>query len=394
MDLVCTGCGKVQQDNYFRCSYCSEPMEIPMVEEGSLPGGRFGEEYLFDYYSDFYPFLQIDNSLSLGEGFTPIIKARNIEKKFAFDFYAKNEGLNPTWSFKDRGTAAGLLHAKAIGAKRTGTVSTGNMAASVAAYGQRAGMDTFVFVGSGIDREKIMPVAVYGAKVFTVEGDYASLYYEALKIGKDNDIYFINSDAPLRVEGSKTIAFEICEQMRFTAPDYVIIPTSSGGNFRGIVKGFKEFYNTGFIDALPTFVAVQAEGCSPIFDAFDKGLPAVQRVVPDTLAHAINNPFPPSGNEVLRQLKTLNGLSVAVSDEEILYAQKLLAAEGMFVQFDSATTLAGAIKLNKKGLIPDDAKVVGIITGSGLKYTKILERHSAELIECSIENIGSIIKNL
>ena len=257
------------------------------------------------------------------------------------------------------------------------------MAATLAAYASRAGLKAYILVSSNIAEEKLKQIAVYGAEVIKVRGDYGKLYYESLKLGQKLGIYFINSDDPFRIEGYKSISFEIVEEIM---PDYVIVPTSSGGLIRGIIKGFLELKKSELIDRLPTFVCVQAEGCSPIYKAFINGKEKIGRFEnPHTIAHAIENPYPPSGNAVLRLLKKLNGISIAVSDEEILNAQRMLAQEGIFVQPASATGIAAVKKLREEGRIKEDEKIVSILTGAGLKTLHQLE--GFEVRECKMEKL-------
>jgi threonine synthase len=311
--------------------------------------------------------------------------------------YFKDETQNPTWSFKDRGTLCGIQYATSLGYERIGTVSTGNMAASVAAYGAKAGLATFILVSAGIPAEKTKPIAVYGPHLIRVEGGYDKLYDESLRAGDRYGIYFVNSDAPFRVEGSKTIAFEICEQMHFHVPDYVIVPVSSGGNFRGILKGFEEFRSVGLIDGIPKLIAVQGEGCGPIAEAFEGRKEKVIRVRnPKTIAQAIENPYPPSGNQVLRKLRENGGLALTVSDEEILEAQKLMAQEGTFAQPAACAPLAAAKKLLSNGYMKPSDRVVLIITGAGLKVPSALDHLDVPVISTSIgglmEAIGKVIE--
>jgi threonine synthase len=396
--LVCTNCGESydKETKNFRCDKCGEPIELEEVKEGKISDGNLLGQTLLERYKDFYPSLSTENNFSLNEGFTSLVSVDDMAKEYGISgLFFKNETQNPTWSFKDRGTVTGVLRAMNLGYKKIGTVSTGNMATSVAAYGARAGLDTYILVKKGIAEEKLKPIAIYGAKLIEVEGDYSKLYDESLAIGHENDIYFINSDVPYRVEGYKTMAFEICEQLGFEAPDYVIVPTSAGGDIRGIEKGFREFYKLGLIDKLPKMVAVQASGCSPIYNAFREGKLEISRVAdPETIAHAIENPYPPSGNQVLRMLKKNGGLALGVDDVDILKSQKKLASLGLFVQPASATSLAAVEKLYKEKLLKESDNVVCVLTGSGLKYTAALDEHDLDVYTCKLEELNDFIKKV
>ena len=392
--LVCTGCGKAfpLERAHPRCDACGEPLE---VRYPSLKGARFGRQGgIFERYGAFYPFSSCHREISLGEGGTPLIPSDRVGRRLGMAKLSfKNETLNPTWSFKDRGTAAGLEHALSLGFRRIGTVSTGNMAASVAAYGGRAGLETFVFVTKGLPSEKVGPIAIYGPRLFRVEGDYGDLYFKSIEMGERFGVYFINSDVPFRVEGSKTIAFEICEQTGFDPPDYVAVPVSAGGNVRGILKGFEECSEAGLIGSIPRMIVCQAAGCAPIAEAFERGQATIERIGrPETIAHAIENPCPPSGNEVLRRLKAKGGLAVKVADSEILEAQALLAGEGIFGQPAAAVPLAGVRKLLAEKTLDPAASVVCVITGGGLKYTAALDLHRFDVRTVGMDRLESVFE--
>ncbi|MEF8836231.1 MAG: threonine synthase, partial [Candidatus Thermoplasmatota archaeon] len=268
-----------------------------------------------------------------------------------------------------------------------GTVSTGNMAASVSAYGARHELKTFVLVPSDIPDKKIEQIRTYEPIIIKVEGDYGDLYYESFEFGSD-EIYFTNSNSPFRVEGYKTIAFEVYEK---NLPDYVIIPTSSGGLFRGITKGFTELKKSGIIDEMPKFVSVQAEGCSPICKAFESDENEIERWSnPTTIASAISNPLPPGGNDVLRKLEEHEGICERVSDENISSAQNELAREGVFCQPSSAVGIAALKKLRKEDRIEKGADVVSIITGSGLKSEVVFDTDHA-ISHCELEELETCL---
>lgn len=392
VNLICTSCEKEYslQTVYPRCLACGEPLEVhyPQLKKDEV----FQSGGLLHRYSNYLPFDQVHDSISLGEGNTPLIKSTIVASKLGLrSLYFKNEAQNPTGSFKDRGTVAGLEHALSLGFERIGTVSTGNMAASVAAYGARAGLRTLILVSRAMPQEKLAPIAIYGSRILKVEGDYGDLYFASLEIGREEGIYFINSDVPFRVEGSKTIAYEICEQLEFKVPDYVVIPVSAGGNIRGIIKGFEEFRAVGLIERIPSFIAAQASGCSPIVDAFQQGEETIKRIDnPHTIAHAIENPFPPSGNGVLRKLRQHGGSAINVNDEEILATQKLLAREGIFGQPAAAVPLAAVKKLLKRGIVNAEESIVCIVTGSGL----VLQQQRFEFAETTIRELHHHIRNM
>jgi threonine synthase len=333
-------------------------------------------------YAAFLPFTTFTPSLSMGEGGTPLVRARHVGDLVGLprlDF--KIEGLNPTGSFKDRGTIAGVERALSLGFRRVGTVSTGNMAASVAAYAARAGLPCTVLVSEDVPVEKLGAVSIHGPRLLRVAGDYGELYFESLRLGRETGTYFVNSDDPFRVEGQKTLGLELMEQCGDEPPDVVAVPCSAGGNAAAIVNGMTEWVAAGLGRQVPRLLVVQAAGCAPIASAFSRGetTPAPWPHV-DTIAHAISNPSPPSGERVLRGLRGgERGWAVAVDDREIDAAQHLLAEEeGLFVQPDAAAAYAGVVAALKSKLLKPTMRVVTIMTGHGLKDPTAFDRSPAQ----------------
>jgi len=388
--LICVNCGKnFEGTRIFRCSDCNSPLDLVFDGHGIDKSKTWSAER----YHEFFPF-EPHEIISLGEGNTPLVSVPSLAGKIGVKYLGiKNESVNPTWSFKDRGTSCCVTHAHALRFNHIGTVSSGNMAASVAAYGAYAGMKTTILVKENLAEEKLAPVVIYGARLFRVAGNYDDVYNKSLELGKEKGIYFMNSDVPFRAAGSRTISFEIAESLNFDVPEWVIVPTSSGGNIRGIISGFAELKKHGYTNKVPRFICAQAAGCSPIVVAYDKGEMKVKRFPdPETIAHAIDNPFPPSGNETLALLKKYDGIAIGVSEEAIISAQAEQAANGLFGQPASAVPLAAAYEAKKRGIIKESDRIVTVLTGSGLKYTAAFSRHKLSWRECHINDLQKEIE--
>ncbi len=390
MKYICTCCKKKYNIDkiLIRCTECFEPIELQKFNNSKI---NITKDNVFERYEEFFPFNNINFNMSLGEGNTPLTKLNNISSNYGFkEFYIKNESMNPTWSFKDRGTFTCFLHANNMNIKNVGTVSTGNMAPSVAAYAAKNNYNAYIFVSEDIPEEKLLPISVYSKTLVKVIGNYSSLYYKSIELGNEKGIYFMNSDVPFRVEGSKTISFEIFDQLNDKIPDVVLVPTSSGGNLRGIYKGFEELMLNGYINKIPKIVCVQASGCSPIVNANKKNKKKIDKIEnPETIASAIKNPYPPSGNKVLNMLD--DDSFISVNDEEILLAQNYLSYNGLFAQPASCVPIAALPKLVERKTIKPSDTVVSILTGAGIKYTSSVKNNISNIIEVGIDNLNSII---
>lgn len=357
------------------CPDCGGPLLVPSPRPPLA--FRLDRTPALERFADFLPLPSIDPALSLGEGSTPLLRLDRLARKLGLPaLFAKNEAVNPTQSFKDRGTAVAVQNARRLGFRRIGTVSTGNMAASTSAYGARAGLDVFVLLKEGTPVENIRMAGVHRPRLVVVEGDYGRLFADSFVLGRRREIVFMNSVDPFRIEGYKLTAFEIFLQLGGRVPEYCLVPLSSGGHLVGILKAFLELREARIADRLPTVVGVQADGCSPLARAFAAGASRYEVFDrPHTIAHAISNPQPPAGNLVLKMMRETGGVILSVADAEMLEAQAQLAAEGIFCQPDSATTLAGLLKLARTAALPGDgaATAVLILTGSGLKNLKALD---------------------
>ncbi len=323
-------------------------------------------------YRPFMPIHESTKLVTLGEGGTGLHHSERLCKELdIYTFYVKNEGENPTGSFKDRGMTVGVTKAVELGARHVICASTGNTSAALAAYAARAGIKCTVLIPSGkIAYGKLSQAMIHGAKVLQVRGNFDEALEFVLKLAeKHKDIYLLNSINPFRIEGQKSLGFEICEQLNYEAPDRIIIPVGNAGNISAVWKGLKEFYSLGLITKLPKMTGIQAAGSAPIAQAIksnsDKIVPVKN---PETVATAIRIGAPVSWKKAVNAIHESHGTAETVTDEEILDAQKTLArVEGIFVEPASASSIAGLKKLVKNGVIDKDERVVCITTGHGLK---------------------------
>jgi threonine synthase len=395
----------------FECQFCQKSYPVdpfhslcpecqgPLLYKGPVKKKKFhfNRSHPLEVVLDFLPLDHVDHDLSLGEGNTPLIRLRNIERSLAMPpLFAKNETVNPTLSFKDRGTAVAIQKAVALGVKKIGTVSTGNMAASTAAYGAKAGLGTLVLVKEDTPPEKLLSIGLHNAKVVKVKGDYGELFRKSLDLGPRVETYFMNSVDPFRIEGYKVTGFEIYSQLEQKIPDYIFVPVSAGGHLVGIIRAFRELKQEGFIQRYPHFVGIQAKGCSPIVQAFQAGQTKVNRIKKaKTIAHAISNPDPPAGNLLLHSIKETGGSLLSLPDEDILTAQRLLAElEGLYVQPASATTLGGLIEFAKQNKLEASSKTILILTGSGWRAPKTSALSKSRILQSSLADLENIIKSI
>jgi len=388
--LECPFCRKLHPLNLFFpfCPACHEPMLVSPPPRRRAISGAPGLS--LEVHRDFLPLDRVDRRLSLGEGNTPLVPLHRIRQKFNLPaVFAKNETMNPTQSFKDRGTAVVVQKAAALGIRRIGTVSTGNMASSTAAYAAKAGLEAYILLKDDATSEKVLSAGIHGAVLVKVRGDYASLFRESYRMGVRHGVYFANSIDPLRIEGYKVTSYEIFRQLGDRAPHRVFCPVSSGGHLIGLMRGFSDLKEAGYLRDGPRFVGVQASGCSPLVRAFVRNRDRFRRALhPKTIAHAISNPEPPAGNLALRLVRGSGGGFIAVTDPEILRAQRDLAElEGIFADPASATVLAALVKLSRLEGPRLRGDSVLVITGSGLKSMETLELQKITARRVGLQNL-------
>jgi threonine synthase len=311
---------------------------------------------LIEEYKEYLPVTENTPLLTLNEGNTPLIRLDHLSKEWGIDLYVKTEGTNPTGSFKDRGMVMAVAKAKEEGSDTVICASTGNTSAAAAAYAARAGMRCIVVIPEGkIAMGKLAQAVMYGAEIISIEGNFDEALKMVRNISETEPVALVNSVNPYRLEGQKTAAFEICDQLG-GAPDILAIPVGNAGNISAYWKGFKE-YGKG----LPKMFGFEAEGAAAIVHdrVFEN---------PETIATAIRIGNPASWHLAVNARDESGGTIDEVSDEEILEVyQKITRTEGVFAEPGSCASLAGVYKLVKKGEIPQGSRVVAVLTGNGLK---------------------------
>lgn len=376
--LRCTDCGHdYPAEALHVCDRCFAPLEVvydfdAVRREVSRESIASGPPTLWRYA----PLLPADpvGRVDLGAGFTPLIRADRLAAELGLgELWLKNDTVNPTGSFKDRVVSVALTKARQLGFKVAACSSTGNLANAVAAHAARAGMRAVVFIPSNLESIKVAATAIYGATVVPLEGTYDDAARLCSELIEELDGWaFVNNN--LRTyysEGSKTLAFEIAEQLDWSAPDHVVIPVASGSQLTKIHKGFKELEAVGLLgqDSVPRLSGAQAEGCNPVAAAFDAGVEGFTPVrQPSTIAKSLSIGDPTDGDRVLQSVRTTGGAVGQVDDAEILEGISLLArTEGVFAETAGGVTVGVLAKLAAARVVSRDERVVAIISGNGLK---------------------------
>ncbi|MGB8312442.1 MAG: threonine synthase [Halobacteriota archaeon] len=331
--------------------------------------------------------------VTLFEGGTPLYKCDKLGESLGLkELYVKHEGMNPTGSFKDRGMTIGVSRALELGMKTVACASTGNTSASMAIYAAKAGITALVLLPSGhVALGKIAQALMHGAKVLSIRGNFDDALTLIQKLCSEKGFYLLNSVNPYRLEGQKTIAFETVDQLisygKQRLPDRVVLPVGNAGNISAIYKGYKEFMELGVTDGIPMMTGIQAWKSAPIVEAIKNGAPDIKPVErPETVATAIRIGNPINAPKALNAIRESGGTAEAVTDNEILEAQKELARlEGIGVEPASAASIAGLKKLVQMGLIDNSETVVCIATGHLLKDPETVIKSSRPPIEIAAD---------
>ncbi len=359
----------------YTCDACGGLLEVrgDWAFSRASPAGR---PWRLWRYRELLPVPSAADPVSLGEGGTPLVDCpRLAEWAGVRRVLVKAEGANPTGSFKDRGMTLGVTLARALGVRTVACASTGNTSASLAAYGARAGLDVLVLVPAGkVARGKIAQAVAHGARVVAVDGDFDRAMALVEALSREGHAYLLNSLNPLRLEGQKTLAFEIVEELGWRAPDRIVFPVGNAGNSSAAWKGLTELSDLGLLADLPRISGVQADGASPVAKAWDAKADRVSPERAETVATAIRIGDPVNAVKVLRALRESGGSAIAVPDVEILAAQKRLAREGVFVEPASAAPLAGLARMVERGDVARSEEVVLVATGNGLKDPDVIDR--------------------
>jgi threonine synthase len=403
--VQCIGCGAEYPINeiIYNCERCGDLLEVRVDEKALKEKIETGEWRLRPIsvwkYKEFLPVFDETKIVTLREGGTPLYRCERLGKELGVEnLYVKNEGANPTGSFKDRGMTVGVSKALELGVKAVVCASTGNTSASLAAYAAKAGLPCIVLIPAGkVALGKLAQAMMYGAIVVGVRDNFDVALQMAVSASKKVGLYLLNSINPFRIEGQKTAAFEICDQLEWQVPDRVVLPVGNAGNITAYWKGFRELKALGLVEKLPKMVGVQAAGASPIAKAFASNRATIEPVKdPETVATAIRIGNPVNWKRALNALRGSNGTALTVTDDEIIKAQKLLARkEGIFIEPASAASIAGLKKLVENGEVNVDETIVCVATGHGLKDPEAAVRACEEIIEIepSLEALEKVLKS-
>ena len=386
-NLRCKECGaEYELQPIHVCELCFGPLEVTydysaltrMVTRESIEAGPNS----IWRYRPFLP-VETDDPIDVGTGMTPLLESHRLARRLGLKkLYIKNDAVNmPTLSFKDRVVSVALTRAREFGFSTVSCASTGNLANSTAAIAAHAGLDCCVFIPADLETGKINGTLIYSPTLMAVQGNYDQVNRLCSEVANTHGWGFVNINLrPYYSEGSKTLGFEVAEQLGWQLPDRIVAPLASGSLFTKIYKGFQEFIKLGLVEDKPVrFSGAQAEGCSPIAQAFKEGRDFIKPVKPNTIAKSIAIGNPADGIYALEVAEKTNGNIEAVTDAEIIEGIKLLAeTEGIFTETAGGTTIAVLKKLVEAGKIDPDETTVVYITGNGLKTQEAIQGYINE----------------
>ena len=380
--LKCRECGAEYTPVFkYICDECFGPLDVIYDIPSNLTKETFTarQDKTYWRYFELLPIADKNHIVNIHAGFTPLQHAEDLGTHMGNlkNLFIKNDSVNPTFSFKDRPAGVAISRSREIDLKAVGCASTGNLASATAAHAAKAHLPCFIFAPSDIEKVKIAQALSYGAKFVAVEGTYDDANRVASIIGDSKGIGIVNINMrPYYVEGSKTLAFEVAEQLDWQVPDHLIIPVGSGAMLNAICKGFEELHEIGLIDDISNLkvTAAQPHGCAPIVDAFKNKTGEIVPVErPDTIAKSLAIGDPGDGVYVLRRLKQYGGIAEEANDNEIVEGiLTLCRTEGIFTEPAGGVSIAVLKKLVDDGFIERNEKVVCYVTGNGLKSTEAI----------------------
>jgi threonine synthase len=405
LGLKCVLCGAeyAPEEVLYVCPKHGDEGILDVLYDYDLVGRRLTKEGLasnHDYsiwrYAPLLPVAEDSPRPPLQVGWTPLYHARRLGEKLGLPhLYLKDDGRNPTASLKDRASAVGVVKALELGYETITCASTGNAASSLAGLAASVGLKSVIFVPQRAPQAKVAQLQIFGARVLMVKGTYDEAFDLCLEAGKEYRWYSRNTAYnPYLSEGKKTAALEVCEQLNWEAPDRIFVSVGDGCIIGGLWKGLKDLQALGFIDRLPQLVGVQAEGAAPLANAWEEGTEEIVPVVPDTLADSISVGRPRDRVKALRAVHQTGGEYVAVTDEEILEAMRLLGREAaVFAEPAGAAGFAGLRQLALEGQIDPQERIAVLVTGNGLKDVDSAIRATGqpELMEPTMDALRRLI---
>jgi len=385
--LKCKECGAEYEPKAVHvCEFCFGPLEVvydysALSRTVTRESIQAGPKSIWRYRS-FLP-VATDSPIDVGTGMTPLLKANRLARRLGLKrLYIKNDAVNmPTLSFKDRVVSVALTRARELGFTTVSCASTGNLANSTAAIAAHAGLDCCVFIPADLEAGKILGTLIYGPTVMAVQGNYDQVNRLCSEVANTHGWGFVNINLrPYYSEGSKTLGYEVIEQLDWQLPDHIVAPLASGSLFTKIYKGFQEFIKVGLVDEKSVrFSGAQADGCSPIAQAFREQRDFITPVKPSTIAKSIAIGNPADGVYAIDIARKTNGNIESVTDQEIVAGMKLLAeTEGIFTETAGGTTIAVLKKLVEAGKIDPEETTVAYITGNGLKTQEAVQGYIGE----------------